>query len=62
MDIKFSNHGSICVLNGISHIGANWLDQNLAQDSQRWAGGYVVEPRYVDDIIEGAQSDGMTIQ
>lgn len=61
MDIRASNHGSIWILTGISDAGKGWLDESLPEDAQRWGDGYVVEPRYVEDILIGASNDGMVV-
>ncbi|HEX7013600.1 MAG TPA: hypothetical protein VF161_12670 [Steroidobacteraceae bacterium] len=62
MDIRITNHGSIVILHAISEAAREWLDANLADDVQTWGPtGYVVEPRYVDPIIEGAIADGLEI-
>lgn len=62
MDIRVHNFGSICVLEGSSAPGSQWLQDHLPQESQQWrSGGYVVEPRYVADILEGAQADGFSV-
>ncbi len=60
-DISLTNHGSIAVLNPNSSAAVRWFTEHLPGDCQRWAGGYVVEPRYVDDIIAGAEEEGLTV-
>lgn len=62
MDIRITNHGSIVILHAISEAAREWLDENLAGDVQTWGPtGYVVEPRYVDPIIDGAIADGLEV-
>lgn len=62
MDIRITNHGSIVILHAISEAAREWLDENLAGDVQTWGStGYVVEPRYVDPIIDGAIADGLEV-
>jgi hypothetical protein len=60
-DIRITNHGSIVILTGLTKDGSWWLDNRLDPATQRWAGGYVVEPRYVDDILEGAWEEGLGV-
>ena len=63
MDINVMNHGSICVMRGVSAAGREWIEQHVQQDdeTQYWCNGIVVEPRYMGDIIEGAQADGLEV-
>ncbi len=63
-DIRVTNHGSIVILAGVSDAGERWLDAHLAySDWQRWGpNGFAVEPRYVDDILDGAHEDGLEIR
>lgn len=59
MDIGIFNAGSVIILTGTTEAGRNWLDDNLPADTMRWGQGWVVEPRYLHDIIIGAVDDGM---
>jgi hypothetical protein len=61
MDFQFVNHGSIAVLTPISAAANDWVAEHLPEDSVRWAGGVVIEPRYADDILNGAQEAGLSI-
>lgn len=58
-DISLSNHGSIVILTGVTPEGTAWLEENLDPDAMRWGGGFVVEPRYVGAITDGAANDGL---
>ena len=61
-DITVANHISLIILTGVSVRGAEWLASHLDPDAQRWGrDGYVVEPRYVDDILAGASDDGLDV-
>lgn len=60
IDITVEDHGSILVMTGVTQAGKDWLDASLA-DGQRWAGGYVIEPRYLHDVFMGAVNDGLEV-
>jgi hypothetical protein len=60
-DIIVENHGSIVLLAPESDTGAQWLNDNIAH-AMRWGGSYAIEPRYVGDILDGAQNDGLTVR
>lgn len=61
-DFAFSNHGSICVLMPLTRAARAWLECNVInEETQIWAGGVVVEPRYVGALVQGIYQDGFTI-
>ena len=63
-DLQVNNHGSIVLLQGLTETGQNWLDENIIDENDDilyFAGQIAVEPRYVQDIIDGAESDGLLV-
>lgn len=62
MDIEVRNHGSIFLLLPTSDEGRAWLKEHLPEDTQMWCSAAVVEPRYVDSILDGAVEDGLEVQ
>ena len=63
-DFSFASHTSICVLTPLTPAGRNWFNEHLPVDNsetQFWAGGIVVEPRYVPDTLEGIRNDGLVV-
>jgi hypothetical protein len=62
LDISIQNEGSLLILWAVTHAGKTWLQEHLPEDAPRWGTtGYVVEPRYVDPIIDGAGRDGLAV-
>lgn len=62
LDIRVADHGSLVVIAGVSVKGEEWLAANLDPDAQRWGvNGWVVEPRYVQDIVYGAMDAGLDV-
>ena len=61
-DFRLDNHGSICILYAESVNGRDWAVEYLPEDSQRWAGGYVIEPRYVENIVNGILDSGLSLR
>ena len=61
-DFSVANHGSICILTGISQECKDWIEQHVGNsETQTWGKrGIVIEPRYVQDIITGLESEGFT--
>lgn len=60
-DIARFDAGSVVILTGATQAGKDWLTENLPADCIRWGQGYVVEPRYLHDIIIGATDDGLEV-
>lgn len=60
-DLSFANYGSLFVLSANTDAGRDWIAENIATDATHWADGIVVEPRYVDDIANGAMGDDLTV-
>jgi hypothetical protein len=60
-DFAFTNHGSVCILTPLTDEARTWCEEHLPADRQTWCGGTVIEPRYVDDIINGLRGDGLTV-
>lgn len=63
-DFTVQNEGSIILLHPDTEPAIRWVEDNIGQ-----ANGYqpywptvVIEPRYVRDIIEGIQAEGLTIE
>jgi hypothetical protein len=62
MDFTVENHGSIFILQPMSQAALDWVEDNLHPDHQTWAGGVVVEHRYIEDIVVGIQADGLEVR
>ena len=61
-DLTVQNEGSIFLLDASSAVGRDWMNENIAITAERWAGAIVVEHRYIQDIIDGARRDGLTVE
>lgn len=61
-DFIIADHGSILILNAISEEAKEWVANHIPDDAQTWGpNGTVVEPRYIGPIIDGIQSEGLSI-
>lgn len=60
-DIYVADHGSICILRGVTRDGLDWLTENLDPEATRWGHAFAVEPRYVGAITDGAADAGLEI-
>lgn len=57
IDLKFLNHGSIFTCMALTDAGREWLDDNVEYDQYP----VVIEPRYVENLVLGAEADGLII-
>jgi len=61
-DFRVRNHGSICILTGMTAEARAWLEERVGDDeTQAWGAGIVVESRYIDAIVDGIQNDGFSV-
>jgi hypothetical protein len=58
-DFTAAHHGSLFLLHPLTPAATAWVDAHLPEDRMTWAGGVVVEPRYLDDIVNGILGDGL---
>ena len=48
---EVEDHGSLCLVRPLEDWAEEWLKENT--DGTWWCGALVVEPRYVDDLLNG---------
>jgi hypothetical protein len=62
-DVLVSSHGSICLIKPMTEAAQAWVEEHLESDeTQHWCGAVVVEPRYLDPIVDGMLGDGLTVE
>jgi hypothetical protein len=63
-DFSVENHGSIFLLRPLTDSAKSWVEEHIGEDNgfQPYWPTVVVEPRYVADIVEGMQNDGLAVQ
>ena len=61
-DVRIQNEGSIYLLHPETDAANEWIDEKVQAGAQRFGLALVVEHRYVVDIIEGMQADGLTLK
>lgn len=61
MDFSVSNHGSIFLLQPLTFAARAWIEEHVDPDHQEWAGGVVVEHRFIRGLVEGIAADGHTV-
>jgi hypothetical protein len=61
-DFEVSKHGTIFIFTPLTPAARDWVAEFLSQDARRWAGGVVIEHRYISDVVIGAQRDGLMVR
>ena len=61
-DFEVSNHGTIFIFMPLTSAAREWAAEFLPEDAQSWAGGTVIEHRYISDVVTGAQRDGLVVR
>lgn len=63
-DFAVENHGSIFLLKPLTPSAVSWLEEHIGKDNgyQPYFPTVVVEHRYLADIVEGIQNDGLAVQ
>jgi hypothetical protein len=61
-DFELSNHGTIYIFTPLTPTARDWAAEFLPVDAQRWAGGTVIEQRYISDVVTGARRDGLVVR
>ncbi len=61
-DVNIENHGSLVLIRPLTEAASDWLDENISEDAQHFGGAVVVEPRYVEAIVEGMRNDGLEVR
>jgi hypothetical protein len=61
-DLMVRNEGSIFLLSAQTPQGQEWIEQNIdMEEVMTWGDAVVVEHRFIDDIIKGAEADGLLV-
>lgn len=58
-DIRIENCGSIILFQPLTAPGHEWLENHT--DGMWYGGALAVDPRYAQDIAEGAVDDGLEV-
>ena len=63
VDFLCENHGSIFLLRPLTSSATSWIEEHIGQDNgyQPYFPTVVVEHRYIADIVEGIQNDGLAV-
>jgi hypothetical protein len=62
-DFALENHGSIFLLKPLTPSATSWIEEHIGQENgyQPYFPAVIVEHRYIADIVEGIQNDGLAV-
>jgi hypothetical protein len=61
IDFEVSGGGSLYTLLPLTEVARQWVEEHLPEDRMTFGKAVVVEHRYIEDIVRGAQADGMVV-
>lgn len=61
-DFTVQNEGSIFLLRPLTEAARDWVAEHIPADAQTFGDAIVIEHRYIGDIVDGAQRDGLTVE
>src|SRR5271163_385414 len=64
-DFVLENHGSLFLLRPLCSAAKEWMNEHLPVDSpetQFWGEAIVIEPRYLEPIVDGILADGLVLR
>jgi hypothetical protein len=61
-DFTLRDEGTIMLLFPESEAAEQWAEEHISDEALTWAAAIVVELRYLPDIIDGIQADGLTVE
>jgi len=60
-DFIVTDHFTIFLLTPLTESAIDWVSEHLPPDALRFGDSIAVEHRFIGDIIDGVQQDGLTI-
>ena len=62
-DFVVENHGGIFLLKPLTPSATSWIEEHIGQDNgfQPYFPTVVVEHRYIAEIVEGIQNNGLAV-
>lgn len=60
-DFRVLNAGSIYVVTPLNEDARAWVEENVSDDRVSFGRGFAVEPRYVENLLEGIAAAGFEV-
>ena len=62
IDVTVQDHGSLFLLQPHTAAAKAWIEENVQEDARWWGNALVIEHRYIDNVVNGAIKDGLTVE
>ena len=63
VDVNVENHGSIVTFSPLNDSAKDWIKENVKTEPWQFLGKKLaVEPRYVQNLIDGMENDGLFVK
>lgn len=60
-DITYTDHGSLALVKPETEAAQDWIDEHVDPNAQWFGDSLVVEPRYLENLLQGAVRDGLEV-
>lgn len=60
-DFLLVDNGSVVLLTPLSKAAKQWIEENISDDSTWFGRSLAIEPRYVDDILNGITNSNLEV-
>lgn len=61
MDFTIENCASVILLRPLTPAAKQWLTDHMPDDAQYFGDAVAIEPRYLEDVVDGLTNDGLTV-
>jgi hypothetical protein len=63
IDFSLENHGSVFLLKPLTSVAISWVEEHIGRDNgfQPYFPTIIIEHRFVEDILDGIQNDGLEV-
>jgi len=61
-DFLIDNQRTIFAVIPVSDEGRAWIDEHVADDALWFGKSLIVEHRFIESLVDGFQSDGLTFE
>jgi hypothetical protein len=63
VDVLVRNEGSVVIVTPQTDAAKEWVEENVETSGWQWlGGGFAVEPRMLDNLLEGMDADGLELE
>jgi hypothetical protein len=61
-DFRIENHGSLVGVRPLTLACQSWLNDNVGEDAQYFGGALMVEPRFLEALVDGMSAANLSVE